>query len=600
MRQQIIHQILIALVAAVVFFTNLGAAGLWDMDEALYSACAREMLARGDWVVPVFNGEMFPDKPPLMFWLMMAGMALFGETEFAVRFFSAVFGIATALLTYHIGRLLFRPAVGFWAGLIMASNIIFTISARAATVDAALGFATALAMFFLVVGALKAQAAAEGDATAGGDRTAVPFWPASWIWFTLCYAAVGLAVLAKGPIGVILPVVVMGLFLLISTGPALSAPVASPRRWLAWAIWALRLFSPANIGRIVWCMRPVTAVAVVGAVALPWYILVTLRTGGAWIVDFLTNYNLGPFVEPILGHTGPVWYHLVSVAVGFFPWSIFIWPAILVACRRLRYDDPQRLPVLFAVAWFGGFMIFWSVCAMKLPHYILPAYPALAMLTGLFIDEWMAEPARFSRVWMRYAAGVFFFAGAGLLVVMPVVASIFVPGEWMLGLVGLLLLAGGLAGLVFSERLQPRATLFVYVVTSAAFVTAVFAFAALGVDRHQDGRKLFAAFHARGANVGDLVTYRFFRESYVYYAGQPVSHCGSFAELSAKAAAEGPLKVLTLNKYEGEIHEAFPGQFEILAREPRFLHPDETVVILARRPAEAVQTAERPRNTLRP
>jgi len=97
-------------------------------------------MQRGDWVVPMFNGHVFPEKPPLMFWTMMAGFQLFGVSELGARFFSAVFGVATVLLTYHLGRKLFNDRVGFGGGLITASSIMFTVSARAATVDAALVF----------------------------------------------------------------------------------------------------------------------------------------------------------------------------------------------------------------------------------------------------------------------------------------------------------------------------------------------------------------------------------------------------------------------------------------------------------------------------
>ena len=80
------------------------------MDEALYTTCAREMLERGNWIVPWFNGEMFPEKPPLMFWTMMGGFELFGVNELGARFFSAVMGVGTALVAFHLGRILFNLA----------------------------------------------------------------------------------------------------------------------------------------------------------------------------------------------------------------------------------------------------------------------------------------------------------------------------------------------------------------------------------------------------------------------------------------------------------------------------------------------------------
>jgi 4-amino-4-deoxy-L-arabinose transferase-like glycosyltransferase len=145
------HILWILLTAAVIFFTHLGATALWDEDEPWYASCAREMYQRGDWVVPRFNGELFPEKPPLMFWTMIAGFEIFGVNELGARFFSAVFGMATALMAYYLGRLLFTPRVGLWAGLITASTIVFAVSARAATVDAALTCVTTGALLCFVI-----------------------------------------------------------------------------------------------------------------------------------------------------------------------------------------------------------------------------------------------------------------------------------------------------------------------------------------------------------------------------------------------------------------------------------------------------------------
>ena len=163
------YQLWIAAVAAAIFFTNLGAAALFDMDEALYSSCAREMLHRGNLVVPWFNGAMFPEKPPLMFWTMMGGYKLFGVNGLGARFFSALFGVGTALVAFHLGRIFFNPRVGLWAGLITASTIVFTISARAATVDSALTFFTTLAFLMFVMGWRRSAVGSERWAVGGAE-----------------------------------------------------------------------------------------------------------------------------------------------------------------------------------------------------------------------------------------------------------------------------------------------------------------------------------------------------------------------------------------------------------------------------------------------
>lgn len=254
-------QAIIVLIGLIVFGTSLGSAALFDMDEALYATCAREMVERGDLVVPWFNGQMFPDKPPLMFWLMMLGTELLGSTELAVRLHSAVFGIATALATYHLGRLLFRREVGFWAGVIVSTSIIFTISARAATVDAALTFAITTALLTLVIAApawrgQKQQAMQEE----GWDA----FLPRGWPAFALMYALVAVAVLAKGPVGLIMPVGAMGLFLLMvdrvdTKHRVLGKTIGRSRlvRGLAARVAGLRMVSPWWLLRVVIWLQPV-------------------------------------------------------------------------------------------------------------------------------------------------------------------------------------------------------------------------------------------------------------------------------------------------------------------------------------------------------
>src|SRR5215471_9683994 len=145
----------ILLACGFVLFANLGAPALWDEDEPKNAECAREMLERGDWVVPRFNYELRTDKPVLIYWLMMGSYSLFGVNEFAARFPSALLAAGTCLLTYGIGRSLFRTAVGMWAGLILATTLMFTVAGRASTPDSTLIFFTTLAMLLFVVGVHK-------------------------------------------------------------------------------------------------------------------------------------------------------------------------------------------------------------------------------------------------------------------------------------------------------------------------------------------------------------------------------------------------------------------------------------------------------------
>jgi len=580
------HQFWIVLAAGVVFFTNLGAVRLFDKDETLYASCAREMFQRGDWVVPMFNGEVFPDKPPLMYWLMIGGYSLFGVTEFAARFWSAVLGIATALATYHLGRLLFRAEVGFWAGLIVATSIIFTVSARAATVDSALTLATTLAMLAFVLGAGACRREPNLDAAStGGNAPPGALLSTSWPMFVLMYAAMAIAVLAKGPIGVLLPMTVLGLFLLLTTAraagqlPDENAPGGILARCRRRTLWFLRLLSPGNLFRVVWQMRPVTALIVVATVAAPWFVLVGLRTDGVWLEKFFGEQNLARALKPFQGHSGPFFYYIIAIAIGFFPWSVFIGPSLWELGSRILRRHAWRRQYIFVACWLGVFVLFWSMVRTKLPHYVLPAYPALALLTATFVDGWITDPAHVRRCWGRNAAVTLVLVGIGMIIALPVVTAVYLPGEWPIALVGLPLVVGGAAVLFYLKRDCVSLAIRVFAVTSVVFLTAIFGLAALRVDRHQNAHVLLAEIRRHSPDTPQLTAYRFFKESYVFYAGGPVPRCRNAAELREFIGKAPHPYIITSDEAEEELGRDFPGEFRVLARRPRFLHSGEVVVL---------------------
>jgi len=592
MPQQLRHQLWIVAAASVVFFANLGGPALWDEDEPIYASCAREMLQRGDWVVPMYNGEMFPDKPPLMFWTMIGGFWLFGINELGARFWSAVLGIGTALATYHLGRRLFCSQIGLWAGLIVASSLAFTVSARAATVDSALVFLTTVGMLLFVVGGLAKRAKTEKSppGAANDEPADLSFPPGSWISFVLFYTCLGLAVLAKGPIGLLLPMASTGLFLMITNHLALTEDRAEAGR-PARLIGLLRVLSPRNFLRSLWQMRPVTGLVVVAAVALPWYVLVGIRTDGLWLEQFFAKYNLRPFTQPILGHSGPFWYYVPAILIGFFPWSVFMGPTLIEMVRQIRGRGVWRAGYILMACWVGVWFVFWSVCSTKLPHYVLPAYPALALVTASFLHGWVTQPTPVHRRWLRTALGIVIFVGLALAIGFPIAALIFVPGEEVLGLVGLVLVLGGGVCLHEAERGRPRRAVALFAVTCVAFVTAVFGFAALRIDRYQYARPLLATIRRHSPAEPQLAGFRFIRESVVFYAGRPVAYCEDADELRRFLDRSEHAYVFTVDEHEAELEERFPGEFCVLARRPRFLRSGEVVVLTRRTDSNAPRTA---------
>ena len=316
MKQLVWHHVLIATVAVLVMFTNLGGAQLWDRDEPRNAGCAEEMLVRGDWVVPFFNGQLRDAKPVMLYWLIMSAYGMFGVGEFAARFWSAALAVGTVLVTYQIGRRLFNPQVGLWAALILSTSLMFDVAGRAATPDSVLIFFVAMALMVYVLGAFPKKRHSE-VASQGGDGS---FFPQRWPVVALLYAVMGGGILAKGPVALVVPTAVIGMFLLLRRlprGAAGSAIVEAQSADESWAtkfsiaaivvllalvaqfggltglfvaaiivaiafslrgdhrwLGLLKPFAPMHFLKTCWHMRPLTALAavalVLGLVSLLW------------------------------------------------------------------------------------------------------------------------------------------------------------------------------------------------------------------------------------------------------------------------------------------------------------------------------------------
>ncbi|MBD3327905.1 phospholipid carrier-dependent glycosyltransferase, partial [Candidatus Peregrinibacteria bacterium] len=551
------------------------------------ASCAREMLQRGDWVVPWFNGEMFPDKPPLMFWNMMAGFALFGQTEFAARFASAVLGVATALLVFHLGKTLFNDRAGFWAGLATASSIIFTVSARAATVDTALTFVITLALAAFVWG-MRRRTGSMLDEDG----------PIPWPWALLIYAATGISVLGKGPVGAIMPLGVIGMFLLVQQYLRSDA-AARPKHASSWLDRAkavlttlVGLFSPKNFAIAIWRMRPFTAVVVLAAVIAPWTILVYQRTDGAWIHDFLWKYNLGPSVKPILGHTGPFFYHIISIMIGFFPWAVFLTPMFIHLFRRFRAGAEHRDGYVLLACWIGVIVGLWSAVAMKLPHYVLPAYPALALLLGGMIATWLETEYPRARYWMRNAMVTNIVIGLLMAVGFPIAAWFFLPGEWWLGMIGVILIIGGAVCLRWSNRGELARAFGAYAVMSVVFLTAIFGFATMRIALYRNAPSMTAQLREMHRDGVDLVSFRFLRQGFVFYGGKPVPKTHHPWNLRQTVEASKRPYVLTLDEHVSALENAYPGRFETVLEQKRFLESGKVVILRPKKPAARTAATE--------
>ena len=432
---------LLLAVGAIIFFGNLGAAPLWDRDEPRNAGCTAEMLRAGEFVVPIFNNELRTHKPIMLYWLMMLSYGVFGINEFGARAVSAFAGMGTLLLTYAIGRNLFGRGAAFWAGLVLASTIMFSVAARAATPDALLILCGTLAIYFFVRGSFGVRA---GDA--------LPRMPSGRYVFGM-YAAMGLGVLVKGPVGVVLPAAVIGMYLLIVRLPA-RPPIT---KGISQALHSLRPFSPPHFLHTCWHMRPLTALLIVGMVAVPWYASVHLRTQGVWTTEFFWIHNVSRASATMEGHSGPpILFYIGAILVGFFPWSVLTVPVALQIRRSLIrqqqvQSDPQvdsseqqRPAIILLLCWVGVYIGLFSLAKTKLPSYVTPCYPALALLFGHFLNSWQRE-AKLSVGWIKVGLAHWIILGAAMVIGLPVAAHTWLPGSQWLGIIGTIPLVGGIA-----------------------------------------------------------------------------------------------------------------------------------------------------------
>ncbi len=361
-----------------------------------------------------------------------------------------------------------------------------------------------------------------------------------WGTYALAYAAMGAAVLVKGPIGVVLPTAVIGLFLLCTRGPnSLSCLPANPPSGSRWA-WlrrlldaSLRLLSPAHFLRTVYGMRPVTALAAVLLVAGPWYVWVGVRTDWRWPALFFGEQNFGRFVSAMDNHRGPIVYYLGAILVLFFPWSVILLASLIELAMRAARTSGDRAGAILVAAWLVVYLGFFSLASTKLPNYIIPCYPALALMTALFVERWIKRPQSVPRAWPWIAFGILGLAGAGIAVATPIAARVLVEPDWTLGLAGLVPLAGALAGMWFTWRCDAVRAVRSLGITSAAFALWVFGVTVPQADRFQNSQAFVEMIDELSAGPARVASFRYFRPSMVFYGHQPVTKLRAAEDVAA-------------------------------------------------------------------
>ena len=497
---------LVLLAAMAAWFAGLEHRGLFIPDEGRYAEIPREMLASGDWITPRLDGLKYLEKPPLQYWLTGLSFRLLGEDEWTARLPSALLGFLALLLVAYTGARLWGARSGALAAVLLGTSWAYYLGGQYLTLDMALtAFLTCALCAFLL-------AQAESEAKRRN------------VWMAVAWAAAALAVLSKGLIGVVLP---------------------------AGALLAYGAFTRET--GVLRRLNPVAGIVLLVSIAVPWFIAVQQRNP-EFFDFFFVHEHFRRFAEAGHQRPGAWWYYVPILLLGLMPWT----PAFLrEAMNWLR--RPRRLaagfsPEAFCAAWIGVILVFFSASQSKLPAYILPAFPAIALA--------LASRLRFEAAGsLQWSAWGTLLAGAALTVVvalLPQSSTFAALGDeaaaqtgWLFAAAGALAAAGAAA--VWSVRARRTAvSLAILAAGSLASWNLLFQFLH-GVDDRFSSEQLIEALTAdRKPFHPELPFYSVaqFDTSVPFYLGRTVTLVGTRGELGPGIDAEPGKAIATVELFE--------------------------------------------------
>lgn len=469
------------MLAAGALFYGLGTLPLIGSDEPRYARIAGEMMLENRWVTPVLQGRPWLEKPPLYYWLTIPVFRLAGQGEAAARLGPALAAFWSALVVYWLGGALWSRLSGLIGASALLTMVGFAAFGRSASTDMPMAACMTTAMAIFAVSAVK------------DDQ---PLWR-----LLAGYVFLGLAVLAKGPVALILAV---------GTGTSYWAfqDRLRARRW-----------------------HPLAGLLIVLAVSLPWFWLVFRQNGFGFILVFFINHNLARYVTDIHHHTQP-FYYFIPVTLGLiFPWSAWLLFSVsgdaLRKLRRWREWDPAKA---FLGCWILFPLIFFSLSKSKLPGYVIPVLPPIALLLGVRFAGWIRSGPSPRRGAAVAHALVSVAVGAGVMVALRAKYG----AGWAPGLlIALFTVLPALVVAAAAMRGRWRAAVKAMVVQGLVSVMAFAVLASPYLARKLSAREIaLAALSARSAGE-EIATFQYFHHTLDYYTGYQVS-----SSLESSAALE--------------------------------------------------------------
>jgi 4-amino-4-deoxy-L-arabinose transferase-like glycosyltransferase len=390
----------------IAWLTLIGVRTLVPPDEGRYAEMAREMLSSGDWITTRLNGIKYFEKPPLQTWMNALTFAAFGLGDWQARLWTGLSGLGGVLLTGYAGAKVFGQRTGFYAALVLGSSFYWVACAQIDSLDMGLSGMMTIALCGLLLG--------QRDGASDGERRN---------WMLVCWAGMALAVLSKGLIGIVLPGAVLVLYTLFTRD---------------WALWSR--------------LHLVKGLLLFAAIAAPWFVLVAIKNPEQPHFFFIHEHWERFFLKT--HHREGPWHYFLLLLMPFIvPWLGMLPSSLVMAGRR---EPGQFRPRLMLLIWAVFIFVFFSKSSSKLPGYILPIFPALALLIAFNLEHG-------SRRTRMIAAGMVCAIGAALIAAVPFITGIkHHPGElWLLQSIqpwtlaaGFVALSGGALALVYARQLK--------------------------------------------------------------------------------------------------------------------------------------------------
>jgi len=512
--------IFLAVVCGCMFFYKLGTVGLFDGAGAGYAESAREMVETGNYVLPQLNFQIVFAKPILSYWLISAAYHVFGVNEFAAHFWSATAATLLVASTYIVVRHLAGRNAGLFASLILATAPLMVLFGRLSCLDVVFCATLGFALSALVIGVFLGRK----------------------IWLIPGYAALGLSVLANGPIGLSMFVVTGGIYLLCARHKKAQVRELLKDAHLEWGL-------------------PILAI-----VCVPWFAFASVVTNGLWTKMFFAPESWCNFASS----TNYV-RAFSAIGWGFAPWILFMPNALKLAFSNHaeHLDQPQRRGLLFFASFVVAVMLLLPFAQSQTSGYILALLAPSSVLIGVLLSQWASRTSvHFTpAVWRNFCLFLAVVAPLGALAGGVAIHFLFKNVPAMItgfGLAGCVAFWVGMTlqyGLLRSERVGGCVATVVYtfVVCTALFVPVAFN---IGYScLQQDLYALTTEVKQRG---GQVVLYKSFAPSVMFYLERPVDCVFDSQLMSKDELTKQPTYVLARAKAADNLRSLFPGQIHQL------------------------------------